>query len=270
MDRWSNWAGRAVLVFLYLPIVAVVVYSFNDSPAATDFRGFTLRWYVALAHNEALLSSLRTSLLVAVLAASFATAVGLAAALGLARKGLPGQKIMLGAIILPLVVPEIVLGAALLSLFSALHLTLGFGTLVLGHLVITLPMATLVLLGAARALDPSLADAAADLGCTPWETFRRVTFPLLLPSIGAAWLLSFVTSFGNIVLSTFTNGVGTTTLPLRIFSLVKNGLTPEINALGSVLIVATITIVLIVGAQQLRRILAPASAPETPVPPTTT
>ena len=144
----------------------------------------------------------------------------------------------------------------LLTVFSSAGLPTGIVTLVLGHVVITLPLATLVLMGAMSSLDPSLSEAATDLGASPWVTFRRVLFPLLRPSILAAFLLSFTTSFSNIVISTFTAGVGTTTLPLRIYSTLRTGLTPELNALGTLLVVATLGVILLVGVAQMRRILA--------------
>lgn len=258
--RLSTWTGRGVLVFLYVPIAAVVVYSLNASDVSYRWDGVGLDWYRVLLADTALLESLRTSLVVGVLSASLATAVGLPAALGLARPDLPGRRALLGAMAVPLLVPEIVLGVALLSLFSQLDVATGLTTLVLGHVVITLPMATLVMLGAATSLDPGLSDAAADLGCTPLRTFTRVLLPLLAPAVGAAWLLAFTTSFGNIVMSTFTNGVGSTTLPLRVYSLLKTGITPEINALGTVLVLATAVLLTLVGAGQVRRTLGMAAA----------
>ena len=270
MDRVTSWIARLVLVFLYVPIVAVIVYSFNASDVSYRWGGFSLRWYGQLFSDHALLQTLLVSVVVGVLAASVATVVGLLASIALVRYPTRGSRFVLAAIVLPLVVPEIVLGVALLSVFSFLHIPLGIMTLVLGHLIITLPLTTLIMIGAFRTLDPSLIEAAADLGCTPWQTFTRVLFPLLRSSIIASWLLAFTVSLGNIVISTFVNGVGSTTMPLRVYSLLKTGLTPELNALGTLLIVLTFVIVLTVGVQQMRRILAspsgsaPASPDKTP------
>lgn len=255
MDRLTAWVARLVLVFLYLPIAAVIVYSFNASSTTSVWGGVSLRWYAELARDHALLQSLRVSLVVGLLSAALATAIGFTSALGLTRYRGRGRTFFLGAVLLPLILPEIVLGAALLTVFASAQLPLGIPTIVLGHLVISLPLTTLVLMGALSALDPSLTEAAADLGCTGWETFRRVTFPLTRPAALAAFLLSFTTSFSNIVVSTFSSGVGSTTLPLRIYSLLKTGITPEINALGTLLVIATILLVAVVGIRQMRRIL---------------
>lgn len=255
MDRIVNGIARAVFVFLYIPIAAVIVYSFNAAGTNTRFEGLTLQWYVDLFQDTALMQTLRTSAIVAVIAATVATAIGIMFALGLSRYRGRGKTAMIGMIAVPLIVPEIVLGVALLSVFSATKVPLGILTLVLGHLIVALPLATLVLMSSAAMLDPSLPEAAVDLGCSPWQTFTRVYFPLLRPAVVAAWLLSFTTSFSNIVMSTFLNGVGTTTLPLKIYSSLKTGLTPSINALGALLILLTLTIVLLVGVSQMRRIL---------------
>ncbi|MBC9928624.1 MULTISPECIES: ABC transporter permease [unclassified Leucobacter] len=255
MDRMVNGIARAVFVFLYIPICAVIVYSFNAAGTSTRFEGLTLQWYVDLFQDEQLMTTLRTSAIVGVLAATLATAIGIMFALGLQRYRGKGKTAMIGMIALPLIVPEIVLGVALLSVFSSTKVPLGILTLVLGHLIVALPLATLVLMSSASMLDPSLPEAATDLGCTPWQTFTRVYFPLLRPAVMAAWLLSFTTSFSNIVMSTFLSGVGSTTLPLKIYSSLKTGLTPSINALGALLILLTLVIVLSVGIRQMRRIL---------------
>ncbi len=255
MDRVVNTVARAIFVFLYIPIVAVIVYSFNAAGTSARFEGLTLDWYVELFRDGALMKTMRTSAIVAIITASVATAIGIMFAIGIARYRGRSKSGLIALIALPLVVPEIVLGVALLSLLSAAEVSLGITTLVLGHLIVSLPLSTLVLMSASASLDPSLPEAASDLGCTPWQTFTRVYFPLLRPAAVAAWLLSFTTSFSNIVMSTFLSGVGSTTLPLRIYSSLKTGLTPSINALGALLILLTLAIVLAVGVTQMRRIL---------------
>ncbi|HEY8588734.1 MAG TPA: ABC transporter permease [Naasia sp.] len=260
MDRVVAWVARLVFVFLYVPIVAVIVYSFNASQTTSTWGGFSLQWYSELLTDGALLQTLRTSLVIGISAAVLATVIGFLAALGLSRYRVRGQRFVLGAILLPLIVPEIVLGAALLSVYSFAEIKLSLLTIVLGHLVITLPLATLIILGALSSLDPTLPEAAADLGANPWQTFSRVLFPLTRSALLASFLLSFTTSFSNIVISTFTGGVGSTTLPLRVYSLLKTGITPEINALGALLILLTVAIVAAVGLRQMRRILAGTTA----------
>ncbi|MEU3602558.1 ABC transporter permease [Streptomyces sp. NPDC006798] len=255
LDTVTAWLARGVIAFLYIPIVVVVVLSFNDSEVTYKWAGFSTRWYGELSRNTELLAALRISAETALVSATLATLCGLLAAMGMARLRARGKAVFSGGLFLPLIIPEIVLGVALLSVFGAMSADLGMRTLILGHLVVTLPYAALIVLGAYNALDPSLAEAATDLGCNAWQSFRRVTLPLLRQPLLAAWLLSFTISFGNIVMSTFTNGIGSTTLPLRVYSMLKGGLTPEINALGTLLVLFTLLIILGVGVRQMRRVL---------------
>ncbi|MGI5441447.1 ABC transporter permease [Streptomyces shenzhenensis] len=254
-DAVTGWLARGVIVFLYVPIVVVVVLSFNDSDLTYKWAGFSTRWYGVLAQDTDLLAALRVSAEAGVISATLATLGGLFAAMGMARLGPRGRALFSGSLFLPLVIPEIVLGVALLSVFGTLRASLGMTSLVLGHLVVTLPYAALIVIGAHRALDPSLDEAAADLGCGARQRFRLITLPLLKHALLASWLLCFTISFGNIVMSTFTGGVGTTTLPLRVYSLLKTGLTPEINALGTLLVLFTFVIILGAGLRQMRRVL---------------
>lgn len=255
MDKVVNGIARAVFVFLYIPIAAVIIYSFNAGGNRGSFEGFTLEWYLQLFQDGQLMQTLRTSATVAVITATVATIIALMFAIGTSRYRGRGKGAFIASIALPLIVPEIVLGVALLSLMSSVKVPFGIASLVLGHLIVSLPLAALVLISAAAMLDPSLPEAATDLGCSPWQTFTRVYLPLLRPSVIAAWLLSFTTSFSNIVMSTFLSGVGSTTLPLKIYSSLKTGITPSINALGALLILLTLVIVLVVGVGQMRRIL---------------
>ncbi|MGW4031242.1 ABC transporter permease [Streptomyces sp. NPDC004838] len=255
LDTVTAWLARGVIAFLYIPIVVVVVLSFNDSEVTYKWEGFSTRWYGKLADNTELLAALQVSAETALISATLATACGLLAAMGMSRLRSKWKAVFSGGLFLPLIIPEIVLGVALLSVFGAMSADLGMTTLVLGHLVVTLPYAALIVLGAYNALDSSLEEAAADLGCNAWQAFRRVTLPLLRQPLLAAWLLSFTISFGNIVMSTFTNGIGSTTLPLRVYSMLKGGLTPEINALGTLLVLFTLLIILGVGLRQMRRVL---------------
>jgi putrescine transport system permease protein len=255
MDRIAAWLARAVIGLLYVPIVAVVVLSFNGSALTYRWGGFSLHWYGVLLHDAQIHQALKVSAEVGVCAATLATLAGLGAAMAISRFVSRGRGPILAALLSPLMIPEIVLGVSMLTVLSALHVGLSMWTLVLGHLVITLPYASLILLGAYQTLDESLEEAAADLGCNPWLTFRKVTFPLLRSSLLASWLLCFTISFGDIVMSTFTSGVGSTTLPLLVYSLLKSGLTPEINALGTLLVCFTFLIIFAVGLRQMRRAL---------------
>jgi ABC-type spermidine/putrescine transport system permease subunit II len=255
MKRVVATIFAVVMAFLYLPILSVIISSFNASSDSTAWDGLTLQWYEELFSDGDLLKALQVSVLVGLIASAIATALGFVSALGLTRVKGKGRAFFLGSILLPLILPEIVLGASLLSVFSAMKVTLSIWTVIAGHVVISLPLTTLILLGAMSTLDPSLTEASTDLGCTPWQTFTKVLFPLTRSAVFAAFLLTFTTSFSNIVISTFTSGVGSTTLPLRIYSLLKTGITPEINALGTLLITTTIAIILAVGIGQMRRIL---------------
>lgn len=255
MNRVISATAIALVCFLYVPIVAVVIGSFNAAPVAYRWDGFSLAWYGELFKDEALLDGLRISLVLALVSATIATVIGFLAALGLHRFPVRGKRALLAGLAIPLIVPEIVIGVSLLRWFSTLDVPNGMLAMTLGHIVIALPMAAFVLLGGMQALDPSVHEAASDLGAGPLGTFWRVTIPVLRPSLLAAFLLSFTTSFSNIVISTFTAGVGTTTLPVRIYSSVRTGLTPEVNALGSLLVLLTLAIVFAVGIGQMRAVL---------------
>lgn len=255
MEKVVSGIAGAVFVFLYIPILAVVIFSFNAGGTGYKFEGVTLRWYVELFQNEGLMSSLKVSFIVALVAATVATLIGTLFSIGMISYKGRAKPSMFALVAVPIIIPEIVLGVALLSLMGVAGISLGYGTLILGHLVFALPLAILVLFSSALMLDKSLPEAAKDLGCTPFQTFTRVYFPLLRPAIAAAWLLSFTTSFSNIVMSTFLGGIGTTTLPIRIYSSLKTGLSPSINAIGALLILLTLVIVLSVGVKQMRRIM---------------
>lgn len=260
MERTFGWLAKLVFVLLYVPIIAVIVYSFNVSRSPRRWEGVTLNWYVELMNDERLMEALRVSIQVGVISGIFATLVGLSTALAITRFQTKSRRYFLLFIVLPIIVPEIVLGAALLTIFSEFQFRLGLWSMVLGHLIISMPLATLILYSALVSLDPSLQEAARDLGCGPAEYAKRVLLPLMRTPIMAAFLLSFTTSFGNIVISTFTNGVGFTTVPLRVFSLLKTGVTPEINALGAVLIFLTIGMLALIGVRELGRITARTSS----------
>lgn len=260
MDRALGWVAKLIFIFLYIPIVAVIVYSFNQSRSPRRWEGLTFNWYVELFNDTRLREALRVSIQIGILSAIFATVIGLLTAFAFARHKFRGRKSLMFLIVLPIVVPEIVLGAALLTVFSEFNFRLGLWSMTLGHLIISLPLSTLILYSALVSLDPSLQEAAHDLGCNPLQYARRVLLPLLRTPLLAAFLLCFTTSFGNIVISTFTNGVGFTTIPIRVFSLLKTGVTPEINALGAVLIFFTIISLALIGIRELGRITSRASS----------
>lgn len=228
-----------VYAFLYLPILLLVVLSFNDSRYASSWKGFTFDWYVKLWQDSLLWESARNSLLIAAVSALLATALGTMAALALYRHSVPGRSAVEGLLYLPLVLPDLVLGVGALILFTAMGLRLGLSTVLAAHVGTSLSYVVLVLRARLEDIDRSLEEAAADLGATPWQTMRHITLPLLAPGILAGALLAFTLSLDDFILSFFTAGPGATTLPLRIYGMVKVGITPEINALSTVLLLIT-------------------------------
>lgn len=254
MRRASGFLPAAItvfgLIFLFAPLVVLAVYSFNDSTSTVVWRGFSVRWYAKLFTNRALLGSVQVSVIVSLVSAFISTALGTLTALAVVRFKFPGRETLGTLLIAPLVIPEIVLGVALLVLVVVTRIPLGYVTLVMGHVVVTVPFAILIVRAAVAAFDTRLEEAAQDLGANGLQTFTRVTLPILLPSIGAAFLLTATLSFDNFVCSVFLSGVGTTPLPVRIYSMLKLGITPEINAMGVLLICFNVLVLgLIVGRQ---------------------
>jgi spermidine/putrescine transport system permease protein len=228
-----------VYLFLYAPILVLATLSFSASRLAASWGGFTLAWYVKAAQDPAVLSSLRNSLIVGVVASIVATACGTAAALALHRHRFRGSVAVDAGILLPTVVPEIVLAASLLLLFATLGASLGFATVILAHVGFTVSYAFVVVKARIAGFDRTLEEAAMDLGAGPARTFLLVTLPAIAPAVLAGGLLAFALSIDDYVVTSFVTGVGATTLPLQIYSMVKSGISPEINAVSTVLILAT-------------------------------
>lgn len=233
-----NLASLALgFAFLYLPIVILVVYSFNDSKLVTVWGGWSTRWYAALWRDEALRDAAWVTLRIAVLSASIATLLGTLAAIALVRFGrFLGRTLLTGMIYAPLVMPEVITGLSLLLLFVALDLDRGFWTVTLAHVTFTLCFVTIVVQSRLVSFDRQLEEAAQDLGATPLATFLQVTLPLIAPAIAAGWMLAFTLSLDDLVIASFTSGPGATTLPMRIYSQVRLGVTPEINAACTILL----------------------------------
>jgi len=253
---------RAALVFgftfLYLPICLLVLWSFNDSRLVTVWGGLSTRWYVELARDTRFLDAAWLSLRVAVLSASMATVLGTLAALALVRFGaFRGRVLFTGLLAAPLVMPEVITGLALLLLFVALEQLIGwpegrgFLTVVLSHTTIATAYVTVVVRARLGQIDPSLEEAAQDLGARPVKAFLAVTLPLIVPSLAAGWLLALTLSLDDVVTTQFVSGPGATTLPIEVFSSVRLGVSPEINALGSV-IVFVVGIGIIAAARLMR------------------
>jgi putrescine transport system permease protein len=235
---WFNVVAIALgLVFLYLPIAILVIYSFNDSRLVTVWGGWSLRWYRGLLADQALIDSALISLAIAVLSASAATVLGTLAALALARMGrFRGRTLFSGMIYAPLVMPEVITGLSLLLLFVALDWDRGFFTVTIAHTTLTLCFVAVVVRARLATFDVSLEEAAMDLGCPPVRTFLTVTLPVIWPAVAAGWMLAFTLSLDDLIIASFTTGPGATTLPIRIYSQVRLGVKPEINAICTVLI----------------------------------
>jgi putrescine transport system permease protein len=235
---WFNVGSVALgLAFLYLPIVILVIYSFNASRLVTVWGGWSLRWYVELLHDHAMLEAAWVTLRIAVLSATAATVLGTLAAVALVRFGrFRGRVLFSGMVYAPLVMPEVITGLSLLLLFVTLNADRGFWTVTVAHTTVTMSFVTVVVQSRLLTFDRSLEEAAMDLGCPPIKTFLIITLPLIFPAIAAGWMLAFALSFDDLVIASFATGPGATTLPMRIYSEVRLGVKPEINAICTVMI----------------------------------
>ncbi len=233
------------IVFLYLPIVVLVIYSFNGSRLVAVWGGWSTHWYTELAGDAAILSAASISLRVAFVSASLATLLGTLAAVALVRFGrFRGRLLFASMIYAPLVMPEVITGLSLLLLFVALAVDRGFWTVVIAHTTMATCFVTVVVQSRLVDFDMSLEEAAMDLGAPPLRTFLVITLPLILPAIAAAWMLAFALSLDDLVIASFTTGPGATTLPIRIYSQVRLGVKPEINAVCSIFIAVVCVAVL--------------------------
>jgi putrescine transport system permease protein len=225
------------LAFLYLPIVILVIYSFNASRLVTVWAGWSLTWYRELLHDDAILQAAWISLRIAALSASAATVLGTLAAVALTRAGaFRGRLLFSGMVYAPLVMPEVITGLSLLLLFVALNADRGFWTVAIAHTTLTMCFVTVIVQSRLVGFDRSLEEAAMDLGCPPLKTFLTITLPLIMPAVAAGWMLAFSLSLDDLVIASFTTGPGATTLPIRIYSQVRLGVKPEINAICTIMI----------------------------------
>jgi putrescine transport system permease protein len=225
------------LAFLYLPIAILVIYSFNASRLVTVWGGWSLEWYRELTHDQAILDAASMSLRIGVLSATLATVLGTMAAVALTRAGrFRGRLLFSGMVYAPLVMPEVITGLSLLLLFVASGVDRGFWTVTAAHTTLTMCFVTVIVQSRLIGFDRSLEEAALDLGCPPLKTFLTVTLPLIWPAVAAGWMLAFSLSLDDLVIARFTTGPGATTLPIRIYSQVRLGVKPEINAICTIMI----------------------------------
>lgn len=253
LPRPSGWslirlASILVYVFMFAPIAVVVLLSFNSSRFGTfPLEGFSFRWFEALWGNDAIVSAFQTSLILGFLTAVISTSIGIAASIAMVRYNFPGKGLINTALITPILVPEVVLGVALLLFLRWLSIPKSFPLLLMGHVLITLPFVVLVVQARLTAIKPVYEEAARSLGANAWETFRRVTLPLLMPAVFAGMLFAFTISFDDVTATLFWKSGGTETVPTQIFAMLRNSISPEINALGTVMIVLTVSLPLIAG-----------------------
>jgi spermidine/putrescine transport system permease protein len=236
-------------LFLYAPIFILVGLSFNSSRFSTVWRGFTWRWYALAWQDAELIAALRMSLIVGLITTVLATLIGTAAALALARHRVRLRRAAEAMVYLPVIIPEIVIGFATAALFGTLGLAFGGGTIIAAHVAFSISYVIFIVRARAASLNPSLEEAAMDLGATRWQTFINITLPLILPAVVSAALLVFTISLDDYVITSFVAGPGAATLPLKIYSMVRTGVTPEINAISTVLL--AVTVMLVVVAERL-------------------
>lgn len=234
-----------IYAFFYIPILVLIVYSFNDAQFSLVWHGFTWRWYEELFADHDLWAATWHSFVLGICSATIATSVGLLAAVSLYRYRFLGRNILNGLVFILILSPEIVMGASLLLLFTFIQLHLGFMSLLLAHTSFCIPFVIVTTYSRLVSLDKNIFEAAKDLGATDWLIFIRVIIPLVLPALFASWLLSFTLSLDDVIISYFVAGPEYEILPLRIYSLVRSGIKPEINALCSVLFLITLCLILL-------------------------
>ncbi len=244
--QWSVFTLAPFIVglaFIYLPILLVVIFSFNESRLVTIWAGFSLKWYRLLFDNTQLLASAWLSFRLAFVSASAATILGVLAALTLVRgRTMPGHSLFGFMVLAPIIIPEMVIGLAFLLLFVAIGLPRGFFTLFLAHTTFGMCFVAATVQARLSGFDTSLEEASHDLGASRWQTFWRITLPLILPAVVSGWALAFVLSFDDLIISSLVSGPGATTLPMRIYSQVRLGVTPEVNAASTLMVLAATTV----------------------------
>jgi spermidine/putrescine transport system permease protein len=235
-------AALAGYAFLYVPLAIVVLYSFNDSRLNAEWVGFTLGWYDKLFHNDDMLAAAWNSLLIALTASLLSTVLGTMAGVALHRYR---SRLLPVLVLAPIAIPEILMGVSLLIFFVLLNFTLGLVSVALAHIAFCIGFVAIVVRSRLAGMDESLIEAARDCGATPWQAFRRVTLPLIMPGVVAGALMAFTLSIDDFVITFFTAGAGTVTLPLQIYSMIKIAVTPEVNAVSTLLMLLTLALIIL-------------------------
>jgi spermidine/putrescine transport system permease protein len=247
MTKQSKWLWAVALLtyaFLYLPLVIVVMYSFNDSRLNAEWVGFTFKWYQILFNDEQMLLAARNSLLIGVVTSFFATIFGTLAGMAMYKYKL---RLLPVLVLTPIAIPEILMGVSLLMFFVMLNMTLGLFSVTLAHIAFCIGFVAIVVRSRLQGMDEALVEAARDLGATPLQAFRLITMPLIMPGIIAGALMAFTLSIDDFVITFFTAGAGASTLPLQIYSMIRIAVTPEVNAISTLLMLLTLALILIAG-----------------------
>ena len=242
LNRWISWQALfagLMFLYMYLPIFVLGFYSFNESAYSSSWQGFSLKWYQMLFQDTRVFTALQKSLTVAIISVAIAAVVGTMMAVGLAEYRFPGRTLYVGISYLPLIVPDIAIAVATLVFLAVIGLPLSLWTIIAAHVVFCLAYVAIVVSSRLASIDPNLEEAALDLGATPTQAFIKVLLPELAPAILAGCLLSFVLSMDDFLISSFTAGTGSTTLPMEIFSRIRTGVKPDINALSVLLILVS-------------------------------
>ena len=234
-----------VYLFLYMPLAVAIVFSFNDASNSNAWSGFTTKWYASLLHDQSLIKSAVRSLFLAASSATVSTVVGTIMAIALHRYRFIGQKVVFGSLSVIMMSPEIIQGVSLAMIFIVLGIPLGFTTLLLAHTVFCFPFVTMTVLARLKGVSRTLAEAAADLGANDVSIVRRILIPLIVPAVFAGWLMSFTLSIDDVIISFFVSGKSYEILPLKIYSMVRTGIQPDVNALCSALFFVTFAVVMI-------------------------
>jgi len=235
----------SVYLFLYIPIAVLIIWSFNESKYGVKWKGLSLRWYDSLIHNSSLMTAAGNSLIVAVLSATIAALIGTVAAIAIYRYSFKGRSLLMGLVYVVMMAPDIVMGISLLVLFMFLHMETGFLTLLLSHITFNIPFVLITVLSRMKGFDSNILNASSDLGATEFQTLRYVLIPMMMPAIAAGWLLGFTLSMDDVMISFFVTGPTFEILPLRIYSMVRLGVKPEVNALCTVMFSLSLIIVML-------------------------
>ena len=251
--KLSNLYLALVMLITYLPILVVVVFSFNDSKLTVGWKGFTLRWYKELFRDAALMEALGNSLVLGLLSILFAAVIGTLGAIGMTRVHFKSKGMMEYLYTIPIIVPEIILAMAFMAFFSMIGLPFGMVTLVIAHTAFCIPYVFMMVKARLVGIDKSLEEAARDLGASPARTFFDITLPLIMPAVLSGCILAFAMSFDDVVISLFVTGPTLSTLPIKVYTQIKTGVTPEINALCTMVLLAVILGLFLYSLRNTRR-----------------